>query len=236
MTETHYSGWAEVYAARFGKTLTDLEHRSWESEIEHDVRDCREPEIIRALRDLGEEKRKGQARYNPTVETIVSRVLKNRWQDREDERHAMAGDCVCDGGWMLFCPEPDYPDYVASVPCACPKGLDVCRKLSRDPAEVSRIMADCAELRHNGITYAEGREQLHERINSFPTPPEWYEAGDYMRSLWKRLFGERVAEYEAVIPIEDDMSGMMASTASMVRRASRELANEKTDIPTGVPF
>jgi hypothetical protein len=218
------SGWGEIYAARFGRKLTDLEYRTWEEEIANDVRDCRESEIIRAIRELGEKKRKGALKYNPTVERLISAIIHNRWIDKQAERSALMGNCSCDGGWIIVCPETDYPHYHLAVPCGCDKGRRVIERMAEDPSEVGELSQRFAEMRSSSLTEAEGREKVCEWIDTFPDEESWGNAGDFMRSYWKWKFGDRVGEYEEVFPIKTDLTKVIGNAARLMAGIDKTVA------------
>lgn len=74
--------WSKVYERRFGKKLDDEDIQGWEEEIEGEVKNCRKSEIVKAVRALGVEKRKGLLKYQVTVNNIISKILELRYQNR----------------------------------------------------------------------------------------------------------------------------------------------------------
>ena len=73
--------WYEIYEARFGKKLSQHEVEIWDSEIRNQIKNCSPYEIIDAVRALAEQKRKGDLRYQITVNNIISEIIKLRWEE-----------------------------------------------------------------------------------------------------------------------------------------------------------
>jgi len=74
--------WYELYEARFGKKLTKHEIEIWDSEIKYQIKNCMPYEIMDAIRELGEQKRKGELKYNVTANHLISEIIKGRFQVR----------------------------------------------------------------------------------------------------------------------------------------------------------
>ena len=105
MNGTDTLAWDEEYGARFRK-LNDRDVEIWQEIVTSEVRNLRNGEVLAAVRLLGEEKRKGKYKYAPTVEDLISAIVKNRWLNRvAREGHGpQRENCVfCgDRGWISF--------------------------------------------------------------------------------------------------------------------------------------
>lgn len=77
--------WYEIYEARFGKKLNQHEVEIWDSEIKEQIKDCNPYEIVDAVRSLAEQKRKGELKYQVTVNNIISEIIKARYLDRQPQ-------------------------------------------------------------------------------------------------------------------------------------------------------
>ena len=132
--------WSDEFVARF-KNLSDRDVEVWDEIIENEIRNLKPGEVLAAVRTLGEEKRQGKHKYAPTVEDLISAIIKNRWKSRisrEGMAPAGTGCALCQGfGWMPFGGslkndvvefgvkrhvEDNWGFYVFSVPCLCSRG------------------------------------------------------------------------------------------------------------------
>ena len=134
--------WWEVFAARFGKRLSDREFEVWEAEIEGEIRECSQAEIIDAIRALSEDKRKGEFKFAPTVEHIIGKVIYHRWQEKRereaaDDYYNQSTACACKGsGWVTTCPNfGHYQGGEVDVPCHCERGQLMGRKYYKKPSD-----------------------------------------------------------------------------------------------------
>lgn len=136
--------WDQEFGARF-KTLSDRDVEIWQEIISNEIRNLRPGDVLAAVRLLGEEKRAGKHKYAPTVEDVISAIIKNRWRDRIS-RDGMgpqrAGCALCGGmGWIPFGASINHKTnamrigaekhleggtewglYTMSVPCLCSLG------------------------------------------------------------------------------------------------------------------
>jgi len=97
--------WDDEFSARF-KKLDDRDVEVWDEIISNEVRNLKAGEVRDAVRALGEEKRNGKHKYAPSVENLISAIIKNRWQQRiaRDSMGPQNDVCVfCGGiGWIAF--------------------------------------------------------------------------------------------------------------------------------------
>jgi len=147
MNDTGTLAWDEEYGARF-KKLSDRDVEVWQEIVTNEIRNLHAGEVLKAVRLLGEEKRHGKHKYAPTVEDLISAIIKNRWLDRvsRDGMGPQNNACVfCrDEGWISFgaaCKKSEAPDGASilsmgvqrhtedgwpygdfAVPCQCSRG------------------------------------------------------------------------------------------------------------------
>lgn len=133
--------WDEEYGARF-KSLSDRDVEVWEKIIEEEIRSLVSGEVLSAVRYLGERKRKGEFKYNPTVEDVISAIIHNRYVAKQ-QRDGFAPDAECayckGSGWVSYIVCIDHatgerslgteqhrlnqwPQYNQTTPCLCSQG------------------------------------------------------------------------------------------------------------------
>lgn len=115
------NSWADEFGARFYK-LNDRDVRVWDEIISAEINHPKPQELLDAVRRIGEEKRLGKRRHNPTVEDLISVVKKLRWEQRQllnqgpiTENCAYCRNC----GWMSYL---DNHHYQYAIPCLCSRG------------------------------------------------------------------------------------------------------------------
>jgi hypothetical protein len=127
--------WDEEFGARF-KSLSDRDVEIWQEIIEIEIKNLHSGEVLSAVRSLGEQKRKGEIKYTPTVENIISAIIKNRYLSR-NERENFGPDkkcALCTGGYLVYIITrmPDGTERIGkvdgrgydteSIPCLCSAG------------------------------------------------------------------------------------------------------------------
>ncbi len=75
--------WHDIYTARFGKVLTQQEIKTWDAEIEYQVKKCLSYEIVNAVRELAEQKRKGELKYSVNVNDVIRVIINIRFQEHQ---------------------------------------------------------------------------------------------------------------------------------------------------------
>ena len=97
--------WDEEFSARF-KPLRDRDVEIWQEIILNEISHLKDGEVLAAVRSLGIEKRNGRIKYLPTVENIISAIIKNRWIERvsrDTEGPKNIGCVFCgDTGWIAY--------------------------------------------------------------------------------------------------------------------------------------
>jgi hypothetical protein len=133
--------WDREFQARF-RRLADDEIEAWDSIIQDEIRNCTEDELRNAVKHLGEQKRKGEFKYAPTVEDLKSAIIHNRWMLKKEQSVFLPTEsCVlCRGtGWIeyIVCVDSQtgekhfgvekhktlgFPQYDECTPCLCTRG------------------------------------------------------------------------------------------------------------------
>lgn len=74
--------WHELWKARFGEALDRAQIDVWEEELETEISRLTPNEIVSAIRAIGEQKRKGEIKYKPTLNHLISAIIRERYAER----------------------------------------------------------------------------------------------------------------------------------------------------------
>ena len=137
------TAWQEIYAARWGKRLDQVEVEAWDDEIMAEVPNVKQPEISAAIRTLAhDERRIGRGKYPVTCNVVIGRIIQMRAEARQaNEPPGATGCALCHFGWVSFVPRVVKGNIVAGVlpetmkqvglmdtPCDCPAGKKALEK------------------------------------------------------------------------------------------------------------
>jgi len=121
--------WRTLWQARFGEKLDPSEASVWEEELQHEITHLGQDEIIEAVRDIGEQKRRGEMKYKPTLNHLISAIKRMRYQAQNHvasdqvvthkeerirtsfnavSRCLQRGDVV--GAWVIICHHEPFDD------------------------------------------------------------------------------------------------------------------------------
>ena len=119
--------WHQVWAARFGDKFDNMTLSVWEEEMRNEISNLRQEEILDAVRTIGEQKRHGEIKYKPTLNHLISAIIRRRYIDRNHgheqsmqtsteerintarhniRRHMENGDKV--EAWIVMCHHTPY--------------------------------------------------------------------------------------------------------------------------------
>ncbi len=155
--------WDEEFGARFHK-LEKCDVMVWDEIFANEISHLKPGEVLAAVRTLGEQKRKGLLKYNPTVENLVSAIIKNRYLGHvQMTEGAPKGRCAfCgDTGWIPYCASRDgkktcigsekyarenWSLYTMATPCLCSRGQQALNHYKPDDRggimQTSRLVVD----------------------------------------------------------------------------------------------
>jgi len=72
--------WSKLWEARVGEKMDAAMAQVWEDEMDEEVRNLKPSEIISGVRAIAEDKRKGKIKYKPTLNHLISAIIRNRYQ------------------------------------------------------------------------------------------------------------------------------------------------------------
>ena len=124
--------WHQLWTARFGDEFKTDTLAVWDEELHHEVKNLQHEEILEAVRDIAEDKRIGRIKYKPTLNHLVSAIVRLRFEnrnggsgpanqtkreDRINHLRATIRRCMEDGNpigaWTAIChhsPSDEIPD------------------------------------------------------------------------------------------------------------------------------
>jgi hypothetical protein len=156
--------WFQVYEARFGKKLSEAEITVWEDEIALQIRRLLPGDVINAVRNVAETRRKAGhrgAKYAPTVEDIITEIIKGKFSRANPEivepgHTVLVADHERGPGHYRYEVEPERswksrlhsadPGQAWNIICE-PCGPEQCSE-RREYAEMQRITYDRAIPRY----------------------------------------------------------------------------------------
>lgn len=74
--------WHQLWKARFGEELKAADVVVWDEELNDEVSHLNQSEILSAVRAIAEDKRIGKIKYKPTLNHLISTIVRLRYQDR----------------------------------------------------------------------------------------------------------------------------------------------------------
>jgi len=74
--------WHQVWTARFGDKFDNMTLAVWEEEMRNEISNLRQEEILDAVRTIGEQKRHGEIKYKPTLNHLISAIIRRRYEQR----------------------------------------------------------------------------------------------------------------------------------------------------------
>jgi len=71
--------WHELWTARIGDKFSQGDVDVWEDELAQEFGNLSPTEITNAVRDMGNAKRRGEIKYKPTLNHLISAIIKARY-------------------------------------------------------------------------------------------------------------------------------------------------------------
>lgn len=131
--------WDELFKAFF-HALSPNEVDLWEEELKLKMSNLKPDELEASVRSIAERQRKGDLKHRPTLNTLISQIIKSRYDARQGEMMP-AGTCgLCENtGWIPYlawhdlrtgirtmgtrgAQHPGQAERDEAVPCLCSSG------------------------------------------------------------------------------------------------------------------
>jgi len=148
--------WFEFFDAYFRK-LNKRDIQIWEDELAERFKNYTEDEVITAVKNLAEKKRKGFLQYIPTCNDIITQIKQSRWEWKKSQAGyttpTKCNACVDGYLWLEGCR--------AIIPCLCSLGQKtLATKYTEEKHDEMRMLARGVIERQYEIIIAEDRRLL----------------------------------------------------------------------------